>query len=932
MIILTATKRLALKYQRQLKNMQYDNQSVEIIQWLDWARVLLEKYCPHLIWLSVENTLMLWEKCIESYPASQAFLALQKSEHLAQQALQAWNILKYWRVIPSDLDPTLFDKENVIFLEWKKLFEQACLENHWVSDAILIETLLAQNIFQKITDKKIIYLGFDELPPQLDYFLDCCQQRGMTVTDQFESNQSFILSQPIVKLCQFENKREEYEQIAEWAYALYQEKTEKKITIVVNELEQSRALIEEIFLKKFHPDAFFKLDTENLKKDFNISLGRPFFQLPLGKTLIQISQIHLQSVLEWEAINALILNAFLVGAQKELLARATLEMHLRNIAQNEWTFEKLIDAILILQEKSATPILVEKLLLWKQLLLDRPKKQTWRAWNQWFLQLWGALISPYILNHNSDIESESTNPFNAIEMQLIICLHEQILSKLEAYALMEETVSVSFFLGYLRQLAQRVLFQPSGSQQSIQILGLLESGGLTFDYLWIMGLTANTYPPAPKPQLFLPLNLQIKYDMPHATVAREHYFATQLLTRLVRNSQVVYFSFPQQEKDESILPSPLVVNLAKTFNAKWEKIHQPKTEPVFLELEKQAYLAQLESDTQALPLNLQEHFIFEKEQKQSVLVETDHHFVSGGTTIFKLQANCPFRAFAQLRLRAVDLPLPKKIDSIRPLRGLIVHTVLENIWREVKTVEQLKKRDEHSLAQSVIKELDFVIKRNEIVHALPIQLVEIEKKQLFNLIFKWLKYEQDSHEFMGNFQILELEKTIPAHFCGFSFRVRIDRIHEVMSNKLGVVDYKTSQSEFHLTNWFDERNRLQDPQVPLYAVLISKMNQEININQVLVGKIHRAKPKWVGIYKNNDNIGVIGFRTNDQVKVMSWNTIFEYWEKALTAIGNTFREGFAPVDPHKKTTCAYCHLQILCRVQTLTKSKPIVLDIKAKDN
>lgn len=918
MIILTATQRLALQYQRQYESQNAIYQPV-IMQWMDWLRSLLKQFCPQLQLLTAENTQMLWEKCIQHSRFSENLLGLQQPEQLAQQALQAWNLLKYWHISDLELTTYPFDKENEIFLEWKADFEQQCKQQGWVSDAALIETLLDGHIVQYLETKQIIYLGFDELPPLLNYFFEQCRQKGIEVYENFSSEQKKNQQMPVRHLYSFENKREELEYIARWAQQLRTQQPHTKITIVVNELEQSRALIEEIFLKVFHPEAFFNLEIENIQRAFNISLGRPFFKLPLGATIVQFLRLRLYGKIKWEEVSALIFNAFLVGADTEMMQRVHLEKYLRTTNQYEWSFGQLIEIIQAAQVKVSTPRLVEILLWWKAYLEKTPASQTWAEWNQWVVTLLTHIISPQIaqIEASDAISNTDYYCFTGMDRQLMVCFHEQILSRLERYQLLMSQVSFSVFFNYFRQLTQSVLFQPSGSTQSIQILGLLESAGLAFEHLWIVGLTANTYPPAPKPQLFLPLSLQVNKNMPHATVGREHHFATQILTRLIENSQFVYFSFPRKEQDEVLLPSPLVLHLMQGVLCEEKQTITSVSQP--LETEINAYQTQLLTDEMALPLNMDEHFIFEEGQKQSVIVEKEHYFVSGGTTIFRLQARCPFRAFAQLRLRAQPLPLPKKTESFKALRGLIIHQVLETIWQKLGNTTQLKHwQNTGQLLPLLEKEIAYACTQHDEIQKWPVQFIEIEKKQIKSLILAWLEYEQTPPPALNEtFQILDLEKTIHAHFCRFQFKVRIDRIQQLGGNQLAIIDYKTSSTSFNINHWFDQENRLQEPQLPLYAILIAEQNQHWQVKNVLVGQVHMKEPKWIGVTEYNGMIKNISFDFRDNaIKTFTWQQTLDYWKKALTQLGNEFHDGFARVQPHQKQVCTYCELTSFCRIQS----------------
>jgi hypothetical protein len=63
-------------------------------------------------------------------------------------------------------------------------------------------------------------------------------------------------------------------------------------------------------------------------------------------------------------------------------------------------------------------------------------------------------------------------------------------------------------------LARAKVFQPESPPAPIQILGVLEAAGLSFDGLWVAGLAADTWPPAPQPNPLLPIAWQRDHNVP----------------------------------------------------------------------------------------------------------------------------------------------------------------------------------------------------------------------------------------------------------------------------------------------------------------------------------------------------------------------------------------------------------------------------------
>src|SRR5205085_7570043 len=96
----------------------------------------------------------------------------------------------------------------------------------------------------------------------------------------------------------------------------------------------------------------------------------------------------------------------------------------------------------------------------------------------------------------------------------------------------------------------------------IQVLGLLDSAGMYFDALWVMGLDDRTWPAQAKPNPFIPYALQRKHQIPYASSEREYYFASLLTKKLIRCAENIIFSHPAQHLDQILHPSVLIKSIA----------------------------------------------------------------------------------------------------------------------------------------------------------------------------------------------------------------------------------------------------------------------------------------------------------------------------------------------------------------------------------
>ena len=66
------------------------------------------------------------------------------------------------------------------------------------------------------------------------------------------------------------------------------------------------------------------------------------------------------------------------------------------------------------------------------------------------------------------------------------------------------------------RMARDAIFQPEAREVPIQVMGVLESAGLEFDHLWVMGLTDEAWPMPARPNPFIPMRVQRAAGIPQA--------------------------------------------------------------------------------------------------------------------------------------------------------------------------------------------------------------------------------------------------------------------------------------------------------------------------------------------------------------------------------------------------------------------------------
>jgi ATP-dependent helicase/nuclease subunit B len=756
---------------------------------------------------------LLWREILRQ--SKRELLVLDRT---AAQCADAWQLVHAWR-IPAGSG----NEDALAFSEWAAAYRKRTardVDRARLPD--LVCSLLEKNLLEKTKlPKSLIAYGFDILPPQMSELFGALSRHGVAVE---KSNRQ---KKPGTAIrTSYASARAELEAAATWARARL-EAGQARIGVVVPDLQQRRKEVVRVFshaIGKPHP--------------FNVSLGEPLADYPLVRAALGVLELACREV-PFERASALIRSPYIGGAESELGLRAKLDVSMRRDAPPRLTLAGLV-------------ALSEPCPRLRGLLenLFNKKEETARSAAQW-------------ARHFSDLLSAAGYPgeraLDSDEYQARAKWH-QVLGELARLERVAPKMTLAQAFPTLERLCRETLFQPESASVPIQVLGVLESASLSFDALWVSGLTDDAWPLDARPNPFVPVALQKKAGVPEASAEGSLELDRRITEGWLGAADEVVLSWFEREDDRALSPSPLILGV-------------PRAELALPEYPGHRDLIFASRKTEIIE-DLRAPAVVEKR-------------IGGGTRVLADQAACPFRAFARWRLRAEPLEVPGEgLDASD--RGRLLHALMSALWQELKSSAALERELAPAIARaaaSAVKEL-----------GLEGRFAEIERGRLARLAADWLQLEKTR----APFEVIGLEKEVDLRVAGLELRGRMDRVDRLADGGHALIDYKTSVRPTP-KHW--EPPRPDDPQLPIYA---AAMKDEVAA--VVIAKVRPGSMRFMGFSRSKNAIpGVQAAK--------SWPNLIKDWEAEAEALGTAFGAGDARVDPKKDLqTCRYCTLQTLCRV------------------
>lgn len=848
-------------------------QTPPILPLSSWLRNVWLASWPEKYLLSELQCEKIWEEIINQDSARLDLLHLQG---VASQTSKAFSLLHEYR-LPRDKKLYEQTDESKAFLRWIRQFESRL-------SSALAPCMLMDAVRNSMQEGEILIphslriRGFEEQSPQLKYFLNFLREKGTRVDFLSPVPSPEILAQRMEKLNdknvnveEYENRQGEAEACACWVRSIFQ--PGKRIGIVVPELEKYRTLLKRELAAELVPETIFSLDEEDLP--FNISLAPPLSQEPMIKLALNLLSVKTSNV-PVSTFLSIIQSPFFGFAFPPTREISDLERNLRKKRVLSIPLDRFHS---ICGSVPQVDQLVESLKSWT-LNNSKLMPEKWAKELSDFLKTtgWPGKVAPG--TDKQSVLSKRHQGFEAWKDCLNqLCSLNQILGPINRLEV----------LNHLTHITRSKPFQSKTPEHSIQVIGLLESSGMQFDYLWVMGCHHEALPAHPEPNPFIPYEIRNKYSIPRSNPQRELKFTEQSLTRLLMAAPDVHFSYPLHEGDMDLEMSPLL-----------KRFPQDKKAPYLSNRIKDQVRAmnQLEKFTEPAFLQVTDS---EKNQYGT-------QGISSGYALLKDQVDCPFRAFARHRLNSQRTPVAE-IDFDNLDRGNLIHKALELFWDKTRNRKNLSNLSHGILEKRIEECVQEALKLCSQRTTGQTQFNKLEIERNVRLIHDWLlNIERERPDF----QVLHNEEDVSINLCGIKLSLRIDRIDEIPGKGLLLIDYKTGR-EAKPAEWFAEKIRA--PQLPLYATAQPPVG-------LAYGHLTLGKPEFkgtadlpLGKLKNYDFAKDTGCST--------WKELLSYWKNNLNRVADEFLQGNNQVLPvNKGEPCLHCEFNSLCRIQEIPEDTP----------
>jgi ATP-dependent helicase/nuclease subunit B len=864
--VLTASRRLAhalragyARHAQAQGRVAWD--TPQVLPWTAWLReqwreARAQNVAPVRSLLSRAQSRALWRSVVASSDSGANLLSPANAARLAERS---WRRLHEYE-IPIDALLASDQPESRALHEWCAAYVRRC-ETLGALDEAQLASWAAQAPFTP--ERPIALAGFDHTPPALGRLVRAWRAAGKFAEIALRDERASVHVVPA------RDSAAEIESAARWARATVEER-EGSVGVLVAGLTRRQDEVRRAFEDVFSPGARC-VASEAAPAPIAIAAARPLLEYPIVDAAFAVLQLaeHGDGVLFGRVLRS----PFVAGGVSERDLRALADFRMREEQRGEWSWFEVehwggaLEAAVLLR-------------IARDLCAILRNEQSATAPSRWAERFQAMLQAAGWPGERA---------LGSAEQQTL----EKFRSALAEFGALDAVLarlSLRDALGQLRSVLSDISFEPESPSASVTIIDPATAAGMSFDALWVAGLDAERWPAAANPDPLIPVRLQRSAGMPEASAEGMRALAERQLDRWLRSARRIVWSWPLHEGDAELEPSPLL---------------SPWT----------AAPVATGAAVRSLRRTLFEHRPTLERTLDVRAPALAPGAARGGARPLELQSQCPFRAQAELRLYAKEIP--RISIGVEPrARGRILHSVLEEVWRKLQDHATLTATDRTQLGLEVRAIAERVTASVvQVATGHRARLARLEIDSVTRQVLELLELERTRPPFRVRFA----EASQSFQIGGLAITLRPDRVDELATHGALLIDYKLGDTH-KASDWLDKLpGRPKSPQLPLYALAHEPSLDALAFVTLAPGAVE---------YRGWSRSGAVGAGVPVYPAKIpkrldppaDWAALLAHWRTTLTQLARRYVAGEAAVDPLPQA-CTYCPLSTLCRIHEHTEAR-----------
>jgi ATP-dependent helicase/nuclease subunit B len=792
----------------------------------------------------------------------------------------------------SGLDPAELGTETELLAEVQHAVGERCRS----LGAATVASLVSRLPSAPPKGTAVVGSGFLTLPPRLRRFVTPLEQGG-----------SEAATVPSVVIAS--DELNELERIAEWCKRQVERKPDARILVALPGAPGNRERLATLIRQAVSPREWFgavsdgapasTVGAASVDSLVIIEGGAPLSRMPsIARALETLTWLG-GSAGDFEAVSAWLRSPY--WQTPEAVSRARLDLWLRERQRMHFNLNDLVVALGAAPSVLAPAAREIAARVSKAAMKLGQGSASPRDWSERFRSALEVFGWPGERGRTSG------------EQQTVVRFHE-LLDEFGQLASATRSISRDNAIQWFTELASRTAFRPADDDGVVTISSVLAAPVVRYDAIWIAGLHAEAFPQPVQPDPFIPLAAQVAAGVPAASAGGRLAEARALVSSWRAGADELVLSAPARAEDLELLPSPLLAE----WLSEAPRASQPRPSSAG---PGQGSRAPGASASIWLPVRIHREGQLETFEDAVGVRWPIERPLPSGTRSLELQNQCPFRAYAELRLgsRPLDAPEP---GIAADLRGQLLHAALQKLWQILRDYNGLATLSDAQLEalidRSVEEAADETLRTRPSRKARP-AASSIAQGDLFGdpqqspalarecrrakrLIRTLCALERDRSPF--RVENTELEQTLT--LMGAHLNVRIDRVDVLESGGRAILDYKSGRRA--TADWYGERP--SHPQLLAYLAalgddVVAMATVNVTAREVRFDGI-ASKPELLPKVK-----GVEAAFGTDPAD--AWPARREEWLSRVQQLAAGFLAGGAAVDP-KPGACDYCHVASVCRI------------------